>query len=595
MEQRRQLAAPVASSQWRWHLTALALAAGGLAVAGVLISLSDGFYHDDDLTHYNFARAGWHSAGSLLYRWARPGYNVPAAVVAHWGGLLGCRIFSALQTAAVGFLAYLIARRIGVPPAAAAMAPALVWLQPLTMTLACTTLTETPAALYLSLGVWLYLRGNRVWGCAAVSATFITREETLALAPVIVAAVALDALRQADWHLGRAMRTGWAWACAAALLWAPLAYATAAVAVGLEGDASPLNILTNRYTAEYGTGDWLHYLPRWILAFGAGVIALAVAGTIHLRKRAWMVWALALGLVVAHTVIYRYGLFASGGYGRFLIPVSGLTAALAAGGLAATAGRKNTYLPAESVFLVLAAAVIIVQRYAPVPVLPTGAQILGVLLAGAAGVTALASGQRLRRVLRLAAAGTAAVFIVTQAGAFVRPLTIAASPHHTVVADCIRRLDRTRHAGRCVLTTHLLVPYLRDNAELVEDPGDGMRRWLAARPGTLFLWSNKYGGWPTDEHPVSPLYTALEERGRLVTWSDNFRGDWAGVFVRVADELPAMTAPSTQSERLDSIGPSSRRDRADRHRPKTLRSSAREVSPARAFSTAASSSDLPPA
>ena len=139
MKQRGQLAAPVASSQWRWHLTALALAAGGLAVAGVLISLSDGFYHDDDLTHYNFARAGWHSAGSLLYRWARPGYNVPAAVVAHWGGLLGCRIFSALQTAAVGFLAYLIARRIGVPPAAAAMAPALVWLQPLTMTLACTT------------------------------------------------------------------------------------------------------------------------------------------------------------------------------------------------------------------------------------------------------------------------------------------------------------------------------------------------------------------------------------------------------------------------------------------------------------------------
>ena len=545
MEERGQLASPPDSSQWRWHLAALALAVGGLIVAGWLISRSDGFYHDDDLTHYNFARDGGRSAKALLHRWARPGYNVPAAVVAHWGGLLGCRIFSALQTAAVGFLAYLIARRIGVPAAAAALAPALVWLQPLAMTLACTTLTETPAALYLSLGVWLYLRGNRVWGCAAISPMFVTREETLALMPVIVAAVALDALRQADWRIGRALATGWAWACAAAMLWAPAAYAAAALIVGLEGDASPLNILTSRYTGEYGKGEWLHYLPRWMLACGAGVIALAVAGTIHLHKRAWMVWTLAFGLVVVHTLIYRFGLFASGGYGRFLIPVSGLTAALAAGGLAATAGKKNTYMPAESVFLVLAGAVIITQRYSPVPILPTSARALGLLLAGAGGVTALASGQRVRRVLRLAAAGTAALAVGIQAGGFVRPLTIAASAHHSVIADCTRQLQQTRYADDFALTTHLLVPYLRENTKLVDNPDDGLRKWLAAEPGTLFLWSNKYGGWPTDMHPISPLYSALEERGRLVAWSDNFWRDWAGVFIRLADE-PAKASPPTQ-------------------------------------------------
>lgn len=62
-----------------------------------------------------------------------------------------------------------------------------------------------------------------------------------------------------------------------------------------------------------------------------------------------------------------------------------------------------------------------------------------------------------------------------------------------------------------------------------------------------------------------------------------------------ADEPPATTAPSTRGVQLDNAGPGIRRDRGDSHRPKTLRSSASEVSPARAFSTAASSSDLPPA
>ena len=66
------------------------------------------------------------------------------APVAHWFGLLGCRIFSSLMTAGTAYLSYLIARRIlaGVPRGAylAAIAPALVWLQPLTMTLAATTL-----------------------------------------------------------------------------------------------------------------------------------------------------------------------------------------------------------------------------------------------------------------------------------------------------------------------------------------------------------------------------------------------------------------------------------------------------------------------
>ena len=48
--------------------------------------------------------------------WSRPGYCVPAAVAVHFFGMLGCRIFSALQTAVVAYLAYRIAARLCPPP-----------------------------------------------------------------------------------------------------------------------------------------------------------------------------------------------------------------------------------------------------------------------------------------------------------------------------------------------------------------------------------------------------------------------------------------------------------------------------------------------
>ena len=150
----------------------MATTLGGLAVALLLIALSDGFYHDDDITHFNFARDAWPRPSALQYpishmnatwgMWARPGYNLPTILVAHYGGVVGCRVFSAVLTTIVAWLAYCIARRT-TPDGGVALgfAPALVWLGPVTMTLACTTLTETPAALYMTLGVWLYLCGRR--------------------------------------------------------------------------------------------------------------------------------------------------------------------------------------------------------------------------------------------------------------------------------------------------------------------------------------------------------------------------------------------------------------------------------------------------
>ena len=224
MDERRETI-PVAPGAGRRRVLALGLTLGGLAGALWLGAASDGFFQDDDITHYRFARGAWDDPVSRWHRWARPGYNLPTMVVAHFFGMSGCRAFSALLTAATALLAYGIARRLNLP--LAFLAPALVWAQPETMKLATTTLTETPAALYLALGVWLYLRGRRVLACAAFSPMFVTRYETMALAPVLLAALALDSRRRGGPGWGWMLKGAWAPAYLAALLWAPAGYAAA--------------------------------------------------------------------------------------------------------------------------------------------------------------------------------------------------------------------------------------------------------------------------------------------------------------------------------------------------------------------------------
>ncbi|MGC9453236.1 MAG: hypothetical protein ACP5HU_00065, partial [Phycisphaerae bacterium] len=356
----RQRATEPGTSARCEHIVALVITLTGLAASIVMGAVSDGFYHDDDLGHYIFARDSWDDAGFRWHMWSRPGYNLPVMPVVHYFGMAGCRVFSAVQTAAVAFLAYLIARRLTAnDPGIQRLTPlasAMVWLQPLVMTLSVTTLTETPGALYLALGLWLYLRGNRVWGCAAFSALFVTRYELTALAPIPALAVAADALRanNRDWR--KALRTPWLWGAWAALLWAPAGYLLAAAGADLRPDASPFHIFGEHYTEEYGRGDWDHMLRRWPIASGIGVLALAAAGAARLGRRGWLPAALAAAGVLLHSVIYCFGAFASGGYERFLVPLAGPVAALAGCGFAALL-RPRGRLPAVAALAAASAGV----------------------------------------------------------------------------------------------------------------------------------------------------------------------------------------------------------------------------------------------
>jgi hypothetical protein len=299
----------VAPAGWKW---ALLFTVGGLACSLVMAALSDGGHQDDDLTHYQMARWSLAHPAYLLDSWGRPGFTVLYALPAQ-AGWLGARACSGLLTALTAWLAYLIAGRLGVR--AAPLVPLLLWLQPLPFTLSYTTLTETPLALYFTLAGWLYLRGNRGLSAAVISLCACTRHEAVLWLAMWLAAMLYER---------RPVRE-WIWLC-----WAPVVQN--AVSWAAFGEIPLLMLFDAHPSDEYGHGLWLSMLTRWPVAAGLGQLLLAVSVLPDvLRRRGALLWiGGGLAYFVAHSVIYCFGMFASGGYFRFLVPIGPVVAVAAA-------------------------------------------------------------------------------------------------------------------------------------------------------------------------------------------------------------------------------------------------------------------------
>ncbi len=504
----------------------------GLAAAVAVGAYSDGFYHDDDLTHYRYAKSGSENINDLLHRWARPGYNIPTAVVARYFDLPGCRIFSAVQTALVAFFAFLIARKLIGPGVFAAFAGALVWAQPMVFRLATTTLTETTAAVYLTVGVWLFLRGNRIWACVVISLVFVTRDETMALAPLMGLAVLLEAWR-AGGSLGRVLKTRWVWLCAAALLWAPIAYFSAGGVLDLPPDGNPLAVFSREYSPEYGSGPGYWYLAIWPEAATIGIPALAIAGAIQLARRGWLISAWVFGLVALHSVIFTFGLFASGGYSRFLVPIAGLLAVLAASGAQGCWEMKRKIFPVIVLasmigWLVLTCSIFgYVAR--PEYLLPVAAVLLLLMILTLRCWRNIFCKTWLSRIAVL----VAVVLVIFQDAAVIRPLRLDVSALHRVVIHSVRKTDSEPYANRVGFSQHVLIQHLRPGTIAVASNEDGIDKWRTASPGSLFFWESKYCVKPHKPQSTQMLQDELNRLGRIVAESED-SGYTAIVYERIA-------------------------------------------------------------
>lgn len=287
----------------------------GLLVSVVCAVLSDGVYHEDDLVHLQMAEWALRDPRYLLDQWGRPGFTLLYVLPAQFGWL-AARIFTGVLVAATGWLTFRLAQGLGLP--SAWTAPLLLWLQPLYFTLSYTTLTETAAALYLTGAMVAWQRGAPALSAGLISLLALTRHEAMVL--LAVWAVLL-------W-LRRAPAIAWLSLVAAPVLHNVLAF------VFLHR-APLLSFLDPKPTNAYGSGHWFTMVRLAQDAFSPVLLLLAAAGTLALMRRrdgrGW--WTLGVGWIVLQTVLFKFGLFASGGYARFLVVVSPVVALAAAFGL----------------------------------------------------------------------------------------------------------------------------------------------------------------------------------------------------------------------------------------------------------------------
>jgi hypothetical protein len=285
---------------------------------------------DDEIGHFLIARDTWTHPELLLNAWGRVGttasFVLPAA-----GGLGVARAAALAMSAGTVLVTTQLARLVGVR--ALALVPVLLWFQPWFHQYANAVLTEVPFTLALMAGCWAALAGRESLASALFGLLPLMRHEGIAVLGL--------------WGLFLVVRRRWR----------PLAPAAVPVlayqgAFSLVLSKAPFAMyLQGGMRGIYGHGGWLHYVLPLGRSIGPVVALLAVLGVVvHCRDRRLLLLAAPfVGLVLVETVIYRYGLFGSGGNADYLLPVAAFAAVAAALGadrlIGAVAARSTGVVP----------------------------------------------------------------------------------------------------------------------------------------------------------------------------------------------------------------------------------------------------------
>ncbi|MEK6642599.1 MAG: hypothetical protein AABZ08_01720 [Planctomycetota bacterium] len=477
---------------------ALILTAIGLVASLIAASLDPlGVLHADDLTHYLFAKEAWRWPTYLLHDWGRPGFTIPYALPAAFSWL-ACRALSAILSALSAWFAYRIAGGLGLR-AAWAVIP-LCYLQPLFFKLSQTTLTETPLAFYLTLA--LYLAQRRKWTLSStiISLAFITRHEAIIFLPIWLYFARKDRvplLRLAP------------------ILWAPILVNTLAPIFGVG------TILTRMIdpasTGQYGHGGWLTYFARSLEASGPGIMVLAMIGIFYQLKpftRAAMPAACALTYFATQTIIRALGLYDSGGYARFLVPIAPLIAIAALSGWHqlrnpdATTHRRATLLALVSMSLLWLAMerqlILYAMRMDEIAELPEIHYAKLAMRIATAGIAIIALATLARRTKTPSRLLPASLAILTALATWSLSGRLYAPPE----TQLIRAMNEWRtthgHSLAPIISASVWIDYLTDRDLPPDRPS--VRTQLELAPlGTCFAWEKQFAPTPDHKVPLTDL------------------------------------------------------------------------------------------
>ncbi|GAB4546791.1 MAG: hypothetical protein OHK0023_06960 [Anaerolineae bacterium] len=297
----------------------LTFGAGLLWVISIWLH-STGAPADDEITHVLEARAVWNYPHLLLDVWMRVG-NTILWVIPSLFGLQGLRLTSMILGTATVLLATGCAVKLGLRREWLWLIPLFLWFQMWYADLIYTAIKSVPFTFYLTLGVYLWLSERHTPASLIFGLLPLSRHEGIVLLGL--------------WFGYLLIRGKWraAWLC-----WLPLVVYNVVYWLALQPNPADLPIavyLQPHGAGLYGSGSWFHYLPG--IGFGVGLPTLfwAMLGGPALKQVGWRALVITpyLAYFLIHTVIYRFGMYESGGYVMFLLPLSVCFALLAALGV----------------------------------------------------------------------------------------------------------------------------------------------------------------------------------------------------------------------------------------------------------------------
>lgn len=300
-----------------WH----SIVFGLLFLAGLIwtVSLffnSPGTPVQDEVAHVLISRNAWRYPVLILDIWGRP-VNTLLYMIPSLGGLAGARWFSIVLAGLTVVVTSQAARHLGARWWF--VVPAFLWFQPWFNDLSYTAITEVPFSLLLIVGILMWLRHHVLAATLAIGLLPLVRYEAIALVLV--------------WCLYVVYRREWR---AAILCWSPvIVYNLVYYAAAQRWPAAIY--LSPKPTFLYGSGTLLHFVEPVVQNAGIPLIILSAFSAIAIlkdgSKRFVAVWYVLYFLI--HTVLYHFGLYASGGYYLFLLPLAPAIAIASALGIEA--------------------------------------------------------------------------------------------------------------------------------------------------------------------------------------------------------------------------------------------------------------------
>ncbi len=291
----------------------------------------------------------------LLNLWGRPVRNIVYWIPARWG--LGmARFFSIVLTSTTIIVSTQIGHLLGIKRLY--LIPLFIWFQPWVSGLSFTILPQIPFSILLAIGVYLGLKEKRIEASLAFGFLPLTRHEGIAILGVWL----LYVLFLRDWR---------------ALFVALLPLIGFNLVFFIVKHRFAFNIYLNPTpTDRYGSGDWFHYARLFPTTVGNLILSFCVIAVVPLVKSRKKILALApyFIYVAIHTIIYRYGLYASGGYQLFLLPLAPAFGLLASVGieyfLSLIRRIENVQVRrfAPKTILIVAAAIVIATGFRTRPI-----------------------------------------------------------------------------------------------------------------------------------------------------------------------------------------------------------------------------------